>query len=227
MLRRVVGIVVVVVVVLSPWAVSALLGCLRGHEPHELDPVEMAEDFVTPGEIGEVAVDVRRGTAAERSGCGHSSSSLDDLGWVYLRFSPSGDDRTPAEKMGYMVVLEEGEPPEGMLFPSEPSRAFMEDDGVALQLSWIDGASDEQETFDFTVSVTPLDLAGNEGKARLVRIEHGGTEEEIGCSVGRLGGFGGTVLLLMILGAALGVLRLRNAQEMRGQPGPSEMQVTD
>jgi len=160
----------------------------------------MALDSTPPEALAEMDVEVRRGRGPEQSGCGgHSSTSLDDLGWVLLTFAAPGDDRTPAEKMGYMVALTAGEPPEGMHFPSEPWRAFSHEEGAALQLSWVDGASDDQESVDFTVTVTPMDLAGNQGPAFEVRIREGGSGEFAGCTAASPSRPCGLVVQLVVL----------------------------
>ena len=87
--------------------------------------------------------------------------STDDLGWVTLTVTPPEDDRTPADKMGYLITLVDGTIPDGMTMPSEPWRTT----GGTLTLSWVDGATDNHDSFSFTLAITPMDLAGNEGPA--------------------------------------------------------------
>lgn len=136
--------------------------CLAGPELHELDPVEMAEDSSPPGAIPKVLAEIRRGRAPDSAGCGEVSMvSTDDLGWVTLTVTPPTDDRTPDDKMGYMVTLVDGTVPDGLTMPAEPWRAT----GGTLTLSWVDGATDNHDSFSFTLAITSLDLAGNEGPA--------------------------------------------------------------
>jgi hypothetical protein len=44
-----------------------------------------------------------------------------------------------------------------------------------LRIHWIDGATDDQEEFDFKIAVSAVDLAGNESElSQVVRVAHPG-----------------------------------------------------
>jgi hypothetical protein len=64
----------------------------------------------------------RLGMSALTRGC---PASEDRLGWVKLTFVPPADDNTPAEQMGYRIVLVEGALPSGMQLPNDPVRSYL------------------------------------------------------------------------------------------------------
>jgi len=133
-----------------------------------------------------VRAQIIRGRADD---CG-AASSCDDLGRVELVVTPGADDRTPSEALGYRLMLIEGRLPRGASLPAEPVRLS---EG-RLRIVWIDGASDDQESLSFTLSLTPIDLAGLEGPPTTVRVRDPGS----GCAVG-----GAEVPLWLVLALAL------------------------
>lgn len=172
----------------TPWSIVAaalLVALLRAppsaracsfavNEAHALDLAEVGLDTQAPAAIAEVRTQIIRGRGDD---CG-AASSCDDLGRVELVVTAGGDDRTPAGSLGYRLVLVDGRLPRGASLPSEPARLS---EG-RLRIIWIDGASDDQESVSFTLSLIPIDLAGNEGPATTVRVRDAGS----GCSAGRV-----------------------------------------
>jgi hypothetical protein len=61
--------------------------------------------------------------------------------------------------------------------PTDDVRPF---DSSGIPVPWDDGATDRQEAFAFTLSIAPVDLAGNVGLPQLVRVADPGSA---GCSV--------------------------------------------
>jgi hypothetical protein len=128
--------------------------------PHELDAAEQAVDRSAPSPPEVSVASIKRGRAAEPGPGGLVvANSCDDIGMITLRLNGATDDRTVADRMGYVVVVSEGAP-EG-LQPADAVRA----PAGELVLHWIDGATNDQEPLDFTVSVLAVDLAGNRSSA--------------------------------------------------------------
>jgi|SRR5262245_17758268 len=140
---------------------------------HELDATEQRLDHQPPGQVVATLVSIGRGRAP-----GPNANSCDDLGTIRIELLRFEDDRTPQEKLGYVVKLAEGTLPEHWLLQDTPYRILPDRDGrLRFTLVWIDGATDEQEPIDFSLVVSAVDLAGNEGPPSLpIRIRHpGGT----------------------------------------------------
>ncbi len=116
-------------------------------------------------------VSIKRGKGADSdyASCSKTASSCDDLGTATLRIEAQ-DDQTPREKLGFTIALVDGVAPAGLDLPSGPIRLF----GENVYLHWDDGASDDQESFAFTLEIRALDLAGNVGPASTVRVEDAG-----------------------------------------------------
>ncbi len=66
-----------------------------------------------------------------------------------------------------------------------------------LWFYWTDGANAEQEAFDFTLELTPVDLAGNWGEPLPIEVAHPGTEP-LGCNVVPTGPAGVWCLVLAV-----------------------------
>lgn len=168
--------------------------------PSELviDAAEQAVDHTAPGPPSAVTVSLQRGRAPQSSGCGETmSTSCDDLGFVTFFPKPPADDRTASAELGYRVRLVGGSlPSEATLWP----KAIVAGAGGGLTLTWIDGANDDQEPLDFTVTLAAVDRAGNEGPPSApVHVVDAGTSG--GCRTGRSGDAGSaTVLLAVLLG---------------------------
>jgi hypothetical protein len=148
-----------------------------GHEIHVLDDAEKTLDTTPPSAIGETTYSVTRGRGPERSGCSETSSSCDDIGGIQLYVSEVTDDRTSLEKLGYRVEVVAGSLP-GFSTPTTAVRAF---NGNQLFFHWIDDAEEEQESIDVTFRIRAVDLAGNEGPPRDVRVRDDGRSD--GCSL--------------------------------------------
>jgi hypothetical protein len=137
--------------------------------PHELDAAEQAVDTSAPSAIGGLAVDVQRGAGPRSDGCfggSQMTTSCDDTGFVTLTFAPATDDRTPADRMGYEVLVTSGDAPFAL-------EGAVRSDG-RIVFVWSDGATDDQEALDFTLAVTPIDLAGNRGPTSEARVTDAG-----------------------------------------------------
>ncbi len=176
----------------------AALACLiETPGPHVLDEAEIGVDILAPDPAEDATVSSisrGRGPVCEDGSC--ASTSCDDIGIISIHFSPAADDRMPAEAIGYRAELLSGALPDGLTLSPD---ALLGPDG--LKLWWIDGASDDQEAFDFTLGIVAIDLAGNESEAALVWVADPGREagEVTGCSVA--GGAGLSAVLLASLSA--------------------------
>ena len=141
------------------------------------------DDGVAPPEASsELDFSIKRGQGPKDAGCwGISASSCDDLGFLEIRFTPPLDDNTPAESMGYRVTWKSGQLPNGMLAP--PYSTVFAPDGL-IRLYWDDGATDEQEPLDFTITLTAIDAAGNEGPpSKPLHIRDAGSHPPSGCGI--------------------------------------------
>ena len=86
---------------------------------HVVDPAMQATDHTPPTLPPLPAPRITRGKGAERSGCGSSASSCDDLGAIVFQ-AQATDDMTPADRIGYVFTLESGSLPAGL----EPTGAI-------------------------------------------------------------------------------------------------------
>jgi hypothetical protein len=157
-----------------------------------------------PGPIGEVTYTTHRGVGPRRSGCsgGEMGTSCDDMGSVILHFKPAADPDSDAQSVGYRLLFA-GVLPSGLDVPVRP----IVSDGE-LFLHFVDGATDEQEKIDFSLTITPVDANGNEGpKSPLVHVTDAGRDTG-GCSVHT--GRSGTLLVPMTI-VVLALLRRRFA----------------
>jgi hypothetical protein len=140
-----------------------------------------------PSGIGDPSATVHRGNGPDSSGCGQSSTSCDDMGSVIVNFEVATDVDSTAETVGYRVEVISGTAPgssstqftDQVLVPSFHS----DDDRIGtLYFHWVDGATDDQESVDFTITLTPVDANGNEGPTSdPIRIQDEGSS---GCAVG-------------------------------------------
>lgn len=163
---------------------------------HVVDPAEADVDKEPPAKIETVGVEIRRGEGPE-GGCSRTSTSCDDIGSITLVPTPPSDNRTAPNELGYRIRLVGGTLPEGLSLPSEAWRAEGSN-FPALSLRWIDGSTDDQEAIDFTITLTAIDRAGNQGpESDPIRIHHTGSR--LGCRVAR----GGDVSFALVLGAML------------------------
>jgi len=169
-------------------------------ETHEVDPEEAAVDDEPPAKVDAVGVEIRRGKGPQ-GGCSQTSTSCDDIGSITIVPTPPSDNRTPSDELGYRVRLVGGVAPSGLTIPTEAVR-LQSGDPPALYLHWIDGATDDQEAIDFSIALTAIDRAGNEGpESAPIRIHHTGSGS--GCRVAR----GNDLSLALVIGAMLWLRR--------------------
>ena len=132
---------------------------------------------------------IKRGVGPTRVLGGMQVTSCDDIGWIELRFDPAGDASADGG-LGFVFDVAEGAGegvPEGLTLWQEPVV------GGSTTLSWIDGATDDQEPLDFTLLVTAVDAGGDEGETVEVHVLDGGGTA--GCSH-TPGSAGGLALLV-------------------------------
>jgi hypothetical protein len=190
-------------------APSSARACKPGsNHPHTLDAQAQGTDSTPPG-LPTVSVErIGRGKGPQRSGCGESGTSCDDLGTITLLVNAT-DDQTSAESMGYQVELASGSLPSGLDIPSAAVRTM----GGRLYFYWIDGNTDDQEAVSFSLTIRAVDLAGNVGEPATIAISDPGSGS--GCTVARRGPASGWhctavgILLLAFL------LRRRTAWHLR------------
>ena len=141
-----------------------------------------------PEAVGEFTYSVTRGKGPKSAGCNsQSASSCDDLGRLLLHFKPSTDPDSEATAVGYRLRLVAGSVPAGLDVPREPLVAG----GGMIQLLWIDGATDDQEEFDFSLTLTPVDANGNEDPSHpQSEFPTREAEEDAACAEGKHTGGG-------------------------------------
>lgn len=163
----------------AAWPAKTTLACsLAPQPPHTLDPQAQATDTVAPAAPELSLGDIRRGKDPDTdySSCSQSATSCDDLGSIALQVS-ARDDQTTADHMGYTFEVTAGQPPSNLYLPSGAVRTRAGN----VYLYWNDGATDDEETIDFTLAVHAVDLAGNTGPAATLRVQHPGSGG--GCAV--------------------------------------------
>jgi hypothetical protein len=148
---------------------------------HVIDESMQATDQMPPTLAPIPAPEITRGKGSQQTGCSqYGSTSCDDIGRIALAVLAT-DDATPSSRIGYRLTIVTGAPPSGLSLPSDA----VEPSGDDLALHWIDGATDDQESFDFTLRVVAVDLAGNESVPQTVRIAD---DRDHACAVARGGG---------------------------------------
>jgi hypothetical protein len=138
-----------------------------------------SDDVAAPTGLTLGAVDVTRGQGP-RGFFGGVITSCDDVGFIGLDATAT-DDRTAAAALAYRVVLVEGALPDGLVLPDGP---MVYPTPGRLDWVWVDGATDDQEPFAFTLEVVALDEAGNVSEPAEVAIEHAGSTGGCSTSVG-------------------------------------------
>lgn len=99
---------------------------------------------------------------------------------IEIEFTGAKDDRTPRERIGYLVTHVAGTIPYGLSLPSYAwiARPVAGDDSgeaFRLALMWTDPATGDQEALDFALALTAVDLAGNESApSSPIRVRHPG-----------------------------------------------------
>jgi hypothetical protein len=84
----------------------------------------------------------------------------DDIGYVELTFPPP----LPSETVGYAFEVLAGHAPEGLLPEFALSAITHRDRTSSLSLTWIDGATLEQEPISFVLGIRTVDRAGNRSR---------------------------------------------------------------
>jgi len=147
-----------------------------GPTPFAVDPALQGIDQQPPA-LGVVSVvRVQRGKGPQWEGCSYGAGSCDGAGYIVLGGAAT-DDMTEVDRIGYRFTLVEGTPPSRFTVPPPTFLPTVFDGQIWLE--WDDGASDDQESFDFTLSLVAIDVAGNESAPRMVRI----ADDAGGCTV--------------------------------------------
>jgi hypothetical protein len=135
---------------------------------------------------------------------GCSASSCDDIGSISISVLAAQDDSTPFDQMGLRMELVDGKLPGSAALYDYDVRIIQ--DGFFL--AWGDGAKDKQESFDFTLSIRSVDLAGNVSQtATELRIKDPG---RMGCATSPTNmGLLPLLLALLLLKKAMGRCILR------------------
>ena len=153
--------------------------CSMISTPHVLDPQEQKLDRKAPERIeASLARIVRgRGPVAHEDGI-VSVTSCDDIGSVVLALKAvPRDDRTPPDKIGYRILLVDGELPKGASLSEQATRDLTDEN--ELTFYWPDGATDEQEPLEFALAIVAVDLGGNESEPSApVWIRHPGKKKD-------------------------------------------------
>lgn len=123
------------------------------------------EDDVPPAPPVVLGVEIQRG----RGPRDHMITSCDDIGSIRIEVARPEGDPDGIEEVGYRLRLLDGRLPRGLTLPGDDALL-----GELLRLHWVDGATDDQDAFAFTLALVPVDVAGNEGKTVRVRIEDDG-----------------------------------------------------
>jgi MYXO-CTERM domain-containing protein len=188
----------------------ALVVCLRavpaeacsivGPTPLQIDPTLKATDTTPPTLTVAALTGVKRGQGRQSDGCSSTASSCDDLGWINVAVQGT-DDMTMSQELGFRVALVAGTPPAGLTIPEGATTGF-------VSLLWIDGNTDDQEAFDFTLAIVAVDRAGNESAPKTVHI----VSEGSGCSVASPAPPRGMLAFALVTLVALGVRRRSRSQ---------------
>lgn len=149
----------------------------------------------------DLSYEINRGVGGQQSGCSQESTSCDDIGKIEIRLGTAQDDRTPVEAIGYRIELVSGQFPAGKLLPH---LAVFAPEGMIVA-TWADGATDEQEPIDFSITITAIDAAGNtSAPSEILRIHDEGNSP--GC---RVASASSTQLVWITLGLAVVWFRRR------------------
>jgi hypothetical protein len=202
---------------LAGWGLTAGLSSALGGricdpaapQTHAVDPTMVGIDAVPPEWTNPPAVGFqKRGQGA--AGCG-DGDQCDAIGTLFVTVAAT-DDRTPPQSIRYRLQLVSGTPPRTLHVPDHDVRPL---GSYGIPLAWNDSATDSQEAFSFTLSLAPVDLAGNVGESRTLTIADPGTG---GCAVGGggLGALWPAVLLALLLRTSTALLaRLFTAERDR------------
>jgi hypothetical protein len=162
------------------FACSFVLG-----DPHAI--TANPEDTTAPTAPADIEGRLHRGVGPTQGLFGASSSSCDDLGWIELELDVAVDDVSATENVGYQLRILDGSLPDGLQVEETRRIDFLNGDRGVLTLLWVDGATDEQESFDFTLGIAAVDEAGNVGEEVTVALADAGSDGR-GCATTQGGG---------------------------------------
>jgi len=170
-----------------------------GPTPFVVDPSLQATDHVAPTLSPLSVAGLHRGKAM--GAC--SGSSCDGMGSLGIAGTAT-DDVSVAGSIGYRFAVVTGTLPAGFTLPDGPSRVYVQDD--TIWFSWDDGATDDQDDIDFTLSVVAIDAAGNESAPQTVRVsDHPG----FGCAIARRRSDRDALVCLVVAAVTLATRRRR------------------
>jgi hypothetical protein len=143
--------------------------------PSELAMEPTSDDRTPPAapELGAVRITRGRGPRATEDGA-YLTTSCDDIGFIVVTVARPVTDPDGEAAVGYRFALASGALPAGLVLPAPTAAPWL---GPALNFAWIDEATDEQDSFAFTLEVIPVDAAGNEGPPLIVELADGGEVE--------------------------------------------------
>jgi hypothetical protein len=172
--------------------------------------VDATKTGAPPGPIGGVTLTVQRGHG--NSGCGGSlTDSCANTGTITLHFAAASDPDNGVGEVGYRTTVVAGTPPprlDGLVALQTGSFERQGDREAILWFRWEDGATNTQESIDFTVTLTPVDVHGNEGPTSApIRIHDDGGGG--GCAMRHGHESRGAVAALSALGLLLLAARRR------------------
>jgi len=121
-------------------------------------------DVPPPAQPVLIAVEVYRGKGWFCGPDGQSSYCA-EYGHFRLRFETPD---TTGQRPFYLLELVDGELPEGFGINTTTPLSM-------VRIDWDDGATFDQEPLDFTLRVTPVNVAGEEGPPLQVPVFHPGT----------------------------------------------------
>lgn len=136
----------------------------------------------------EIEFRITRGTGPDCDCEGECSfSSCDDLGFISLLFDAATDPDVPEqpdseylqtqEDIGYVFEVV-GDLPDGLSIGAAPQAAWYLDGRASTLFVWIDGSEDDQEAFDFDLSIRAVDRAGNYSDAVVVTLADPGASAD-------------------------------------------------
>lgn len=142
--------------------------------PFEVDSAMRGVDVQPPALTAVSVGTIKRGQGSRGFvGCGQTVSTCDDIGSLTI-VPTASDDVTPVDRLGYRVSLVAGKLPASAMLPEGAT--------TSIAVYWLDGATDDQEPLDFTLSIVAIDLAGNESAPRTVHV----VDDKGGCAVAAL-----------------------------------------
>ncbi len=143
----------------------------------EIDPQQKVIDFLPPDQPVVSVKSINRGRGPRRTeGRGAVMTSCDDIGSIGFEIGPVSDDLTKPAELGFLFQVVEGTLPSGLSVPAKPLVTISEKTEYGYYLHWTDGATDDQEPFEFTLVVVAVDKAGNHSEeSDPVTVRHPGS----------------------------------------------------